>query len=74
MAQITTSTGTTVRIADLSFLGRRVIIDHPDAPSDIRNVEVGLANQGHLQFPGTEFGMSPEVLRAIADLLEGDTE
>lgn len=69
---ILTSTGSTVRIwfDPIGFLGDRIRLSSPYAPEDLQDVEIGAIGDGHLQLPGTEYGMSPEVLRAIADLLE----
>lgn len=67
---ITTSTGTTVS------LGRRgtdavILLDHPDAPTDMRNTEAGRVEAGGFQpAPFAAWAASPETLRAIADLIE----
>lgn len=69
---ITTQRGTTV------FLGSHgancssdlVVIDHPDAPADLRNLEIGRLAGGGYQPVGADYALSPEVLRAIADLAE----
>ena len=66
---ITTSTGTTVSITE-----GKVILEHPEAPKDMRVIEVG-----RIVFEGTGFqpapffpgAMATETLRAIADLMEG---
>jgi len=69
---ITTSTGTTVRIEERrdphSIL---VIADNPDAPADMRDRELGRVIKGGFQpAPFAPWGLSPETLRAIADLIE----
>lgn len=75
--RITVTGGTEVYVSrdPVGFFGDRIRVTHSDAPQDLQNVEVGLIVENHhkhyLQLPEQEFGMSPEVLRAIADLLEG---
>lgn len=69
---ITTQAGTTV------FLGSHgaacksdlVVIDHPEAPADLRNLEIGRLTGGGYQPAGAPYALSPDVLRAIADLVE----
>jgi len=68
---ITTPHGTTVRI-EQHPTGALVILDHPAAPADMRNHEAGRIIGGGFQpAPFAEFGLRPDVLRAIADLIEG---
>lgn len=74
---ITTSTGTTVTLAE-----RRgdtvILLDHPNAPADMRNTEAGRIVDGSFQ-PAifAAWSMQPEALRTIADLIDqpaaGDT-
>ena len=74
MKTITTSIGTTVTLKD-SEHGSLVVLDHPDAPDDMRNLEAGrLARfSGDWGFQPAMFSeglIGPETLRAIADLIE----
>lgn len=67
---ITTSTGTTVTLAER--LGDTVILlDHPNAPAHMRNTEAGRIIDGSFQ-PAifAAWSMQPEALRAIADLID----
>lgn len=75
---ITTSTGTVVtaeRVLDGSgsLLHLAVICDHPDAPDAMRHHEVGRIIFGGFQ-PAViaAFGLIPETLRAIADLIDAE--
>lgn len=75
--QRTISTGSTITVSEPRFDGNVLIhADHPDAPADMRNVELGrIAEQ-----PGRGYGfqpapfsaalLSPEALRTIADMIE----
>ncbi|WAB09161.1 hypothetical protein SEA_EESA_51 [Arthrobacter phage Eesa] len=71
---ITTASGSTVRVEE--FEGERVVVlDHPDAPDDMRDTVAGRlavldGGRGFQPVPFAAFLMSPEVLRAVADLLE----
>jgi hypothetical protein len=75
---ITTSNGSTVEIKQ-DGAHALVILDHPDAPTDMRDYAVGIVVNGPGPVSGKGFqptpfcvgAMSPEVLRAIADLIEG---
>jgi hypothetical protein len=68
---ITTSTGTTVAIVTEGDL-ELIVLDHPDAPADMRNTEAGqLIDGGFQPVPFAAFGLTPPTLRAIADLIEG---
>lgn len=67
-ASITTPTGTVVTLA--RHPRRVILLDHPDAPTDLRNVEVGRVIGGGFQTPSANYAMSPATLRAIADLVE----
>lgn len=62
----------------LGFLGDRIKLSHKDAPPDLSPVEVGKvvedSGKNYLQLPESEFGIGPEVLRTIAELLEGDDD
>ena len=66
----TTSTGTTITI-HTGPRGRTVVLDHPDAPADMRHTEAGrVIDRGFQPAPFAPFAMSPEVLRHIASLIE----
>lgn len=57
---------------------RTITIDHPDAPADLRNLEIGrITTMGHgrgfqvsLRCAWSGAGLRPETLRAIATLIE----
>jgi hypothetical protein len=50
-----------------------VIVDHPDAPPDMRHKEAGRIVDGGFQpAPLAAFALRPETLRAIATLIEGE--
>lgn len=67
---ITTSTGTTISTAP-SEHGPLIILDHPDAPNDMRLREVGRIVDGGFQpEPFAIWTVSPETLRGIADLID----
>lgn len=67
---ITTDTGTTVTIAHKDG-DTIVVLDHPDAPADMRHKEVGRILDGGFQpHPFATWGAMPATLRAIADLIE----
>lgn len=52
-----------------------VILDHPDAPPDMRHTEAGRVIAGSFQPAAfAEFGLRPETLRAIATLIEEVTK
>lgn len=66
----TMSTGSTVTVVP-SPTGSRVLLDHRDAPDDICNTEAGRIVDGAFQpAPFCAFGMYPDTLHAIADLVE----
>lgn len=66
----TTTGGTTISLLD-SPAGRLVILENQEAPVDMRRIEAGrIGPVGFQPAPMAEFGMRPEVLRAIADLIE----
>jgi len=68
----TLSTGGTVTYASGQGGIALIILDHPDAPADMRNLEVGRVVEGGFQpAPFLAAGMRPETLRAIADLIDG---
>lgn len=72
---ITVSNGSTIRVEANELTDRAVILDHPDAPFEHRNVEVGriIEFQGRLGFqpaPFSAYALSPEVLRGIARIIE----
>lgn len=66
----TTSTGSTVTIQH-SERGPVVLLDHPDAPADLRHAEAGRIVECTFQpVAFCPFGLRPETLRAIADLID----
>lgn len=67
---ITTSTGTTVSVEEHD--GEKVVIlTNPDAPEDLRRSEAGRLVIGGYQAPlFMPYALSPETLRAIAELAE----
>lgn len=66
----TTSSGSTVTVIP-SDAGPLIVLDHPEAPEDLRNAEVGRVIEGSFQpAPFCVVGLRPEMLRAIADLIE----
>lgn len=69
---ITTSTGTNVWVTTREATGDRIIVlDNPAAPDDMRMNEAGRILPGGFQpAPFAAFGLTPEALRAIADLTE----
>ena len=68
---ITTKNGTTVALRPSSH-GPLVILDSSAAPDDMRHTEAGRIWEGTFQpTMFAMFGMSPDVLRAVADLIEG---
>ncbi len=67
---ITTSNGTTVRL-EPSEHGQLVILDNVNAPEGFRNYEVGrITDKGYQSAPLSLVGLSPDTLRAVADLIE----
>lgn len=67
---ITTSTGSIVFLADRDG-DTIVLLDHPDAPADMRPTEAGRVIDGGFQpAPFANWALTPEGLRAIADLIE----
>ena len=75
MTEITTSTGTIIRLGEqIEMGGTLVVLDHPAAPDDMRNREAGRVIDGGFQpAPFAAFTLSPETLRAIAELVESVT-
>jgi len=75
---ITTGGGTTVTLEACcpACVVTVITLDHTEAPDDMRNLEVGrVTDSGGFQpHPRAEFAMSPEVLRAIADLIDQHKE
>lgn len=70
MSKITTERGVIVETREYEE-GALVIVDHPQAPSDIRNLEVGrIVGGGFQPAPFLAGALSPSTLRAIADLIE----
>jgi hypothetical protein len=69
-ATVITSTGTTVTL-EPSVHGPLVILDNPNAPADMRNIEAGRITDGGYQSAPFSLGaLTPETLRAIAHLIE----
>lgn len=69
---ITTDSGTTVTITE-----GKVILEHPDAPEDMRTIEVGRTVYDGTGFQPASFfpaALRPAVLRAIADLIDNTKE
>lgn len=70
---ITTSTGTTITLTDCDDM-TLVLLDAPDAPADMRNLEAGrLVDGGFQPAPFAAWGLVPATLRAIADLIEAES-
>lgn len=70
---ITTSTGTTVSLSN-NGEDTVVLLDHPSAPADMRPTEAGRVIDCGFQFTDfADWSLSPEGLRAIADLIDGGT-
>lgn len=70
MLSITTPTGATVSLTT-RWSHTYVVLDHPDAPQDMRNVVVGRIAQGAFQpAPLSAYGLTSATLRALADLLD----
>lgn len=69
---VTTSTGTNVWVTTREATGDRIVVlDNPAAPDDMRMCEAGRVIGGGFQpAPFAAFGLMPECLRAIADLIE----
>lgn len=66
----TTSTGTTVTVRLLAG-DWLVTFDNPNAPGHMRDLEVGRVVDGGFQpHPFAAFAITPETLRAIAELVE----
>ncbi|NKY47982.1 hypothetical protein [Nocardia cerradoensis] len=73
---ITTDTGTIVSVAEKGG-ETLVLLDHPEAPDDMRNTEAGRIIDGGFQpYPFASWAATPSTLRALADLIEavGDSE
>lgn len=72
MTTKTTPGGTTVTLTNPGYGNREIVLDHPDAPADLRNIVAGRIIDGGFQTPiiGQPIAMSPDSLRAIADLIE----
>lgn len=68
---ITTSHGTTIDVKETEH-GTIVVLGNPAAPEDMRSIEAGRIINGGFQPAPFSFGaFRPEVLRVIADLIEG---
>lgn len=69
---LTTSTGTNVWITTREATGDSIVVlDNPAAPDDMRCTEAGRVLDGGFQpAPFAAFGLTPETLRVIADLIE----
>lgn len=73
--KITLASGVTVRVETTAFEHLAIILDSPDAPAEHRNVEVGRiiefeGRQGFQPAPFSAYALTPEVLRAIAEIIE----
>lgn len=70
----TTSTGTNIWIATRESTGDRIVVlENPCAPSDMQMTEAGRVIDGGFQpAPFAAWGLSPEALRAIADVIEAE--
>lgn len=67
---VTTTAGTTVTLTERHG-ETLVLLDHPDAPADMRSTEAGrILDSGFQPRPFVAWALKPEVLRAIADLIE----
>lgn len=73
MKSITTDGGTTVSLEEVNG-ATLVFLDAPDAPEDMKRVEAGRVAEGIAYQPPifAPFAMRPAVLRAIADLIDGE--
>ena len=69
---ITTSTGSTVKIEHVHD-DLVIVLDHPEAPKGMRNHMAGriVEGIGFQPAPFAAYALRPEVLRVIADLIEG---
>lgn len=69
---ITTSTGTDVYVTTREATRDRIVVlDNPAAPEDMRHCEAGRVIDGGFQpAPFAAWALRPEVLRAIADLID----
>lgn len=72
MTTKTTPGGTTVTLKESEYGDQEIWLDHPDAPADLRDLVVGRIIDGGFQTPvlSRPIAMSPDSLRAIADLIE----
>ncbi|WP_152185115.1 hypothetical protein [Segeticoccus rhizosphaerae] len=72
---ITTSAGTNVWVTTREATGDRIVVlDNPAAPDDMRMCEAGRVIDGGFQpAPFAAFALSPEVLLAIANILDQET-
>jgi len=67
---ITTSSGTTI-LLDTQGEDIVVIFENPSAPPDMRHAEAGrLVDGGFQPAPFAPWGLRPETLRALADLID----
>lgn len=74
---ITLSNGTTVDVKQVDG-DQVVILDNPQAPDNMRNVEAGRivdfgGASGFQPAPFALYALRPEALRVIAGLVEGET-
>ncbi|MFE3052311.1 hypothetical protein [Nocardia sp. NPDC059239] len=71
---ITTDTGSIVTLTERDG-DIVVLLDHPNAPADMRGVEAGRVIDGGFQ-PAlfAPWGLTPPTLRALADLIEENTD
>ena len=74
--KITTSTGTNIWVATRESTGDRIVVlENPHAPSGMQMTEAGRVIDGGFQpAPFAAWGLRPEALRAIADVIEAEVE
>ena len=71
MTTLTTSTGSTIELVERDG-NTLVVLDHPDAPDEMRHHEAGRMIDGGFQpAPFSAYALRPETLRGIASLIEG---
>lgn len=73
--KITLSSGTTIRVETTAHEKLSIILDNPGAPAEHRNAEVGRiieleGRHGFQPAPFSAYALTPEVLRAIAEIIE----
>lgn len=67
----TTEKGTVITVSPSREGNHVVTLDHPDAPADMRGVLAGrIIDGGYQPAIFAAWAMSPDTLRALADLIE----